>query len=200
VPGYVLDGGVWKEPQVIYAMDAGVWKEVTTGEETMPASTPIGTVIRGGAYAGNVTLAGKTYGLIVGDSNYQERALYWSEADGTHPSNNFDGKANTEALLNNVSGNTDNYAAEFCASRRQAGYYDWYLPSIGELATIITNNASIPSPYKLTFSSGAYVGYLTSTQDSSTTVLTRNSANGQLAVTKTTDLRVARAVRRVLLA
>jgi hypothetical protein len=191
---------VWKEPQVIYAMDAGVWKTVVAGEETMPASTPIGTVIRGGAYAGNVTLAGKTYGLIVGSSTYQERALYWSETIGSHPASIFDGKANTEALLNNVSANIEFFAAEFCASRRDGAYYDWYLPSTGELATIITNNAAIPAPYKLVFGGGASASYLTSTQETTTTVFSRNSANSQVIVAKTTDLRVARAVRRVLLA
>jgi hypothetical protein len=201
VPGYVRDGNVWKEPQVIYARDAGVWKEVTAGEETMPASTPIGTVIRGGAYAGNVTIGGKVYGLIVGSSDSLARELVWSTFGVTgDPTSTTNGKANTAALTTGVASNRQNYAAEFCASRSDGGYEDWYLPAIAELQTIASNNASLAAPYKLFFSSGAYVGYFSSTQASATDVFTVNSSGAQVSVSKTSAQRVARAVRRVLLA
>jgi hypothetical protein len=67
--------------------------------------------------------------------------------------NDFNGEANTDAIISQLSGTTDNYsqyytgapAAEYCRAYSK-GYKDvgsWYLPAVGELNEIVLNKDTI---------------------------------------------------------
>jgi hypothetical protein len=99
----------------------------------------IGSPLGGGFFAGEMTIGGELYALVVapkasGESGeeLQFKVNEWREQDGA--ASDLDGMVNATALSG------DNYpAAQFCRSLKIGGHDDWYLPSRDELAQLWRN-------------------------------------------------------------
>jgi hypothetical protein len=99
----------------------------------------IGSPLGGGFFAGEMTIGGELYALVVapkasGESGeeLQFKIEDWRERDGA--ASDLDGMVNAAVLSG------DNYpAAHFCKSLQIGGFDDWYLPSRDELAQLWRN-------------------------------------------------------------
>jgi len=103
----------------------------------MSAPPAIGDSFGGGFFAGEMTVAGQLYALVVAPKADGEKMELEYRSSGSGPdgsSSDYDGLANSETLDNS------NYpAAQFCRSLKIGGFDDWYLPSRDELAMICRN-------------------------------------------------------------
>jgi hypothetical protein len=119
----------------------------TASNVTLPIGTPlyldepfaeIGGPLGGGFFAGEYTVAGQRYALVVAPKGagekleLQYKAENWRERDGAE--SDEDGLFNSEIL--NV---TNCPAAHFCRSLNIGDHSDWYLPSRDELAMLWRN-------------------------------------------------------------
>jgi hypothetical protein len=101
----------------------------------------IGSPLAGGFFAGEMTLAGERFALIVapksegekaGDDGLQYKIRNRDTADDSDCDD--DGVANTDKI------NDDNHpAVQFCRSLTIGGFNDWYLPSRDELMQLWRN-------------------------------------------------------------
>lgn len=67
----------------------------------------------------------------------------WSNSEFvlTNATSTFDGKANTDSIINYLK--IGSFAAKICSDLNEFGYSDWYLPAIDELNTIFKNKSKI---------------------------------------------------------
>jgi len=102
----------------------------STAGEGFDPSTPIGTAVEGGYFAGFISHTANgvaTHALIVAPAAAGETTSAWqSSASTTGATSPYDGAANT-ALM------TSSPAANFCTGLTIDGYSDWYLPARYEL-------------------------------------------------------------------
>jgi len=98
----------------------------------------LGTPFGGGLFAGEYTLDGERFALVVAPKSEGEKldAMYKEKSRGT-----FDGTdSDDDGLLNSMKIDDANHpAVHFCRSLRIAGHDDWYLPSRDELAQLWRN-------------------------------------------------------------
>jgi hypothetical protein len=94
----------------------------------------------GGFYMGRIAAAGTCYYLFVApNATGCARCIWKTTVTGTAGTcSTVDGFANTYPALNNA----DHPAGNWCATRTIAGFSDWYLPAINELALFYTNGAT----------------------------------------------------------
>jgi hypothetical protein len=121
-------------------------------EGRQPTALPaIGESFGGGFFAGEITVAGERYALVVAPKAAGEalglgyKKTDRGTADGAYSDD--DGLANSEKIAD------DNHpAASFCRSLRIGGHDDWYLPSREELAMLYhnlgPNRPTAPALYK----------------------------------------------------
>lgn len=101
----------------------------------------IGALLGGGFFAGEMTIDGLRYALIIapkaegeksGDDELQYKISDRGVSDDTD--SDYDGLINTDRI------DDDNHpAAQFCRSLRIGGFDDWYLPARDELAQLCRN-------------------------------------------------------------
>ena len=125
------------------------WETIIQTEPnvTLPIGAPLyvnepfaelGSPLGGGFFAGEFTLDGERYALVVApkaegenlELEYKKRD--WRERDGAD--NDEDGLVNSD-LLNDA----NHPATNFCRSLNIGGHSDWYLPSRDELALLARN-------------------------------------------------------------
>jgi len=98
----------------------------------------LGTPLGGGFFAGEMTIDGERYALVVApkvegekqDIQYKKKSL--NAFDGTDSDD--DGAANSDRI-----NGANHPAAQFCRSLRIGGHEDWHLPSRDELAMLWRN-------------------------------------------------------------
>ncbi len=109
-------------------------QQVQTAEEMVEVPA-VGSPLGGGFFAGELSLDGDRYALVVApkaagekfELEYTKKNL--GDADGTDSED--DGLTNSDKI------NDKNHpAAQFCRSLQFSGYDDWYMPSRGELIRI----------------------------------------------------------------
>jgi hypothetical protein len=125
------------------------WQNIieTRPNVTLPIGTPLylaephaalGSPLGGGFFAGEMTIDGVNYALVVapkaeGEKMELEYKLKeWRSADGA--TSDDDGMLNSEKLADR-----NHPAADFCRSLKIGDHADWYLPSRDELAMIWRN-------------------------------------------------------------
>lgn len=107
----------------------------------------------------NLYLEGEVHGLVTALSHQSTSAPWHDEClDMTYASATAygTGSANTTKIIS-VLGNVGAYAAKLCRDYNGGGYYDWFLPSNGELNALYLNRLAIGG-----FTSNKYWG---STED-----------------------------------
>jgi hypothetical protein len=125
------------------------WQNIieTESHVTLPIGTPlyldepfaeIGSPLGSGFFAGEYTLGGQRYALVVAPKaegeklELQYKAEDWRTADGAD--------CDEDGLVNSDKLSDDNHpAAQFCRSLRIGDHDDWYLPSRDELAMLWRN-------------------------------------------------------------
>ena len=110
-------------------------------ETTLPKAgnvpTVIGEAFGGGFYAGQITITGVLYALIVASKAEGERRdVAWLESeDGVPGAGSYnDGLANTNAMAE-----AGSELAQWARSLAIGGYTDWYIPSQDELEIVYRN-------------------------------------------------------------
>ena len=89
---------------------------------------------------------GKEYGLIVSIDQLSSSAVWGPFKNVPGSESNWNGAANTEAIMKNGGSSTD--AAGLCANYSSGGFDDWYLPSIGELKNLGYNVEAVNKTLK----------------------------------------------------
>lgn len=120
--------GMWTLSQQAQYQKAGTWPKYYI---------PIGSSYGGGFFAGQITISGSLYNLIVspkstGQLLNQDWGPYGSDIS-TGATSIIDGYANTV----NLAARGSSYApAYFCKNLSIGGFTDWYMPSLNELEVL----------------------------------------------------------------
>lgn len=115
---------------------------------------PIATVgipLGGGFFAGEMTVKGERYALVVAPKAEGEKMELEYKLENRRTSDGTD--SDDDGLANSDRINDANHpAALFCRQLRIGGFDDWYLPSRDELAMLCRNlgptRKSTPEPFK----------------------------------------------------
>jgi hypothetical protein len=112
---------------------------MASGKKGFDPTTPIGTAVEGGFFAGIIVQGGDEYAIIVapkasGESGSQTfKTSNTASPAATQTLNN--GPAATAAMV--AAGGHP--AANFCDGRNIGGFFDWYLPARDELELLYRN-------------------------------------------------------------
>jgi len=136
------------------------WQNIVeTGPNvTLPIGTPLylaepflalGSPLGGGYFAGEMTIDGVHYGLVVAPKAAGEKKLRYKKSNtASAADSDDDGLANSELINNEL-----HPAAQFCRSLQLDGHKDWYLPSRDELAMLCRNlgpnRKNTPEPFRV---------------------------------------------------
>ena len=125
------------------------WQNIVETEPnvTLPIGAPLytaepfadlGSPLGGGFFAGEMTIDGVLYALVVAPRTEGEKMeLEYKKADRTTADgtdSDDDGTVNSERI-----NDANHPAAQFCKSLKIGGHDDWYLPSRDELAMLWRN-------------------------------------------------------------
>lgn len=156
------------------------------GKSSGPA---LGSVLCGGYYTGVTDIGGGVcYYMILSPNATGCACCQWktTQTATAGTSSTVNGYSNTWGPMNNAT----HPAGNFTATRSINGYSDWYLPAIGETATMFTNRGSMPA-------GEGYAGYYWSSTENDPTLACYRHVNGNAYWTIKTISHKVRALRRV---